>query len=66
MCLVPLCPNTSRNSPEKIFIRIPRNKVKREKWWIAGNIKIPISNNPELFCCEDHFEVSRVLLDTYM
>ncbi|EFA05428.1 uncharacterized protein LOC657499 [Tribolium castaneum] len=56
-CYVPLCPNASHTTPEKMFIMVPVNPVRRKKWLQA--VGRPNTKNPKspMFCCEDHFNL---------
>ena len=59
ICFVPLCPNTSKSTPEKMFITIPVNPARR-KLWLDAVGKSAVGRNPKspMFCCQDHFNVS--------
>lgn len=62
-CMVPKCKNTIRNTPDKWFFRIPTDAKVRKQWCNAmrrDNVS-PISC---LYCCEDHFNVSMLYLNT--
>ncbi|XP_044260721.1 uncharacterized protein LOC123008778 [Tribolium madens] len=59
VCYVPLCPNSSHATPEKMFITIPVNPTRRKKWLqVVGK---PSTKNPKspMFCCEDHFNLKK-------
>ncbi|XP_044738961.1 zinc finger and SCAN domain-containing protein 12-like [Chrysoperla carnea] len=56
-CFVPECSNTSMKHPEKLFISVPRAKI-REKWFkVAKRNEKYISIKSTLYCCEDHFDL---------
>lgn len=58
-CLVPLCKNTTVETPDKIFIRLPLDRNRRIKWLKACRRDIhDISVSSGLHVCEDHFNVS--------
>lgn len=55
-CLVPICRNTT-DTPNKIFVHMPRNSGVQRNWGIA--LKLPDTvylgeNN----VCKDHFDLS--------
>lgn len=56
-CFVPRCRCTSATTPNKIFITVPQEFERREKWFKAVRRDIPKSKSV-FFCCEDHFNVS--------
>ena len=59
-CFVPECNNSSSNTPQKLFLAVPRVRGVRRQWAKmarrddAGTLT---SLNP-WYCCEDHFDVS--------
>ncbi|KAJ8911817.1 hypothetical protein NQ315_014242 [Exocentrus adspersus] len=56
-CVVPSCNTTNENHPEKLFLTVPKNPVRRESW--ARAIKVShIPFNGKYCVCEDHFNVS--------
>lgn len=58
-CFVPECKNTTRSTPGKVFVTIPKNKKRRKQWFAAVRRKISdVSEKSVLYCCEDHFNVS--------
>lgn len=56
-CFVPLCTNTTRKTPQKMFVTVPQNIKRRKKWFQAVRRPNPKTTS-NLFCCEDHFDVS--------
>ncbi|KAH0552396.1 hypothetical protein KQX54_009403 [Cotesia glomerata] len=54
-CFVPLCTNTTKTTPEKMFLNVPQDEKRRKKWFQAV-----LRDNPKtklnFFCCEDHFD----------
>lgn len=56
-CSVPCCQNNSERNINKLFLRIPSPKSKREKWYKAIN-QPKILKTTNAYVCEDHFNVS--------
>nr|XP_023029044.1 uncharacterized protein LOC111517203 [Leptinotarsa decemlineata] len=52
-CIVPRCPNTTRNAPNKLFITVPKDEKVNKAWQIAMRRKEFVKGT--CFCCEDHF-----------
>ena len=62
-CVVPQCTNTSIKTPEKLFVSVPRNNKMRKKWLqLASRNPKDITENTNVFFCEDHFDVSKRLI----
>lgn len=61
-CIVPNCINTSIKTPEKVFVRVPRNAKQRVLWIKAVRREQSAfsDKNTFLFVCEDHFNVSNL------
>lgn len=57
-CFVPSCDNTTRSSPKKEFLIVPRGKAKRKIWCESVGHPDPKSLKPTTYICEDHFDVS--------
>lgn len=58
-CFVPGCKNTTKRTPEKTFITVPKDAKKRQKWFAVARRDIAeVSEKSTLYCCEDHFNVS--------
>lgn len=56
-CFVPLCKNTAKNSPDKVFLYVPQDTKRRQLWFqLARRPDNPTKSN--YFCCQDHFNVS--------
>lgn len=55
-CFVPSCTNTSINSPNKLFISVPKQYYRKLRWFQAAGRDMPKSQSG-FFCCEDHFDV---------
>lgn len=56
-CFVPLCKNTAKNSPDKVFLHVPQDPKRRKHWFqLARRSDSPTKSN--YFCCQDHFIVS--------
>ena len=62
-CVVPQCTNTSIKTPQKVFVSLPMN-IKRRKKWLQLARRDPkcISSNTHAFMCEDHFDVSMLVI----
>lgn len=55
-CFVPLCKNTTKSTPTKVFVTVPREEATRRLWFrLARRSDEPTKSN--YFCCEDHFVV---------
>ncbi|XP_023024600.1 uncharacterized protein isoform X2 [Leptinotarsa decemlineata] len=55
-CMVPMCPNTIKSTPDKVFFAVPRDPNIRKQWCKVmrrDNVS-PISRQ---HCCEDHFNI---------
>lgn len=62
-CFVPGCKNSSTRTPVKKFLCVPRHPEKRKIWFKAVGRDIQgASLNSSLYCCEDHFNVSILVL----
>lgn len=62
-CYVPLCPNTARNS-SKLYCRVPLDKKRRKQWLSKARRTNSVSDNSDIFACEDHFDVSYLHVNT--
>ncbi|XP_046404831.1 uncharacterized protein LOC124170176 [Ischnura elegans] len=56
-CFVPNCISTTKRTPEKIFISVPKAQAIRNKWFKAARRDPPDSYLSTIFCCEDHFKM---------
>ena len=56
-CFVPMCKNTDKSTPGKIFVSVPCNPSIRKDWWLAARREFAMSK-AHIYCCEDHFNVS--------
>ncbi|XP_044731410.1 uncharacterized protein LOC123294332 [Chrysoperla carnea] len=59
-CFVPQCKNTSKSTPEKLFISVPKGD-KRAKWVKQVRYPLDVSATSRLHCCEDHFDLQNDL-----
>lgn len=63
-CVVPapVCTNSTINSPEKIFLYVPKDPQRRNNWFAAivnsTNIDLQWHMLTNYYICEDHFDVS--------
>lgn len=57
-CFFRGCQNNSLNCIRKIFIRVPKNKEVRKSWFQSARNTAEIPSTSDIFCCEDHFNVS--------
>lgn len=58
-CAVPLCIDTSKTTPEKLFVYVPNKKKVRDKWLhLARRDPTKVATNSSIYFCEDHFDVS--------
>ncbi|KAB0794888.1 hypothetical protein PPYR_11727 [Photinus pyralis] len=57
-CFVPVCKNTSCITPNKIFVSVPKDIKRRQKWFAAARRNISeVSKKSTMYCCEDHFDL---------
>lgn len=62
-CIVKGCQNNSENMPCKIFIGVPRDSNRRQKWFdVLGYDSSKGFHKHDLYCCEDHFDVSHTII----
>ncbi|XP_011859599.1 PREDICTED: uncharacterized protein LOC105557065 [Vollenhovia emeryi] len=55
-CFVPLCKNTTKSTPHKVFFCVPRDEKMRKLWFRQARRP----DNPSqwnYFCCQDHFNI---------
>ncbi|XP_050302865.1 uncharacterized protein LOC126740747 [Anthonomus grandis grandis] len=64
-CIIPECPNTSKNAPEKLFINVPSDPTARKVWQKAMRREVFVSGKSHVYCCEDHFDVKEDI-ENYM
>ena len=58
-CIVPSCKSLSTTHPEKIFLSVPKDKERRQKWFEITALDLNLKKGSHsLYCCEDHFNVS--------
>ncbi|KAH0557618.1 hypothetical protein KQX54_009259 [Cotesia glomerata] len=55
-CFVPLCTNTTKATPDKMFLNVTQDDKRRNKWFQAVHRDNPKSKS-NFFCCEDHFDL---------
>ncbi|CAH0549084.1 unnamed protein product [Brassicogethes aeneus] len=57
-CFVACCTNSTRKTPEKRFITVPKGKV-RENWFKRAGRDLKTSSLlSSFYCCEDHFNLA--------
>ncbi|XP_065172135.1 uncharacterized protein [Atheta coriaria] len=57
-CGVPHCGNTSKKTPNKLFVFVPQKKSIRDKWLeLAKRDSFVIMATTHLYFCEDHFDL---------
>lgn len=56
-CFVPLCESTTKKTPHKLFISVPKDPERRKHWFRAAR-RADYVTTGTLSCCEDHFNVS--------
>lgn len=59
-CFVPKCKSTTLKNPSKIFVCVPKGKI-REKWIKQVRREPNTSLTTVFYCCEDHFNVNTVI-----
>lgn len=57
-CMVPMCPNNIKSTPDKVFFAVPRDPNIRKQWCEVMRREYNVSSISRLHCCEDHFNVS--------
>ena len=62
-CAVPKCKNTSKKTPNKLWIHVP-NEINMRKLWFKVAKRDPESlcEKTRLYFCEDHFNVSIIFI----
>lgn len=58
-CFVPLCTNNCEKNPDKSFVVVPSDDAIRRKWFQALGKEYKFIFNTVIYCCEDHFDVSK-------
>lgn len=62
-CVVSQCTNTSKRAPQKLFVSVPTNPKRREKWLqVARRDPNSILSHTNVFMCEDHFDINLSLI----
>ncbi|KAJ8708906.1 hypothetical protein PYW07_013510 [Mythimna separata] len=56
-CMVPMCRNNIKNTPDKVFFAVQRDPNIRKQWCEAMRRKDNVSPISRLHCCEDHFNI---------
>jgi THAP domain. len=59
-CFVPKCTNSTLKTAGKLFFHVPKGGT-RKKWCTIARRDQTKSLSSNLFCCEDHFDVSRII-----
>lgn len=57
LCYVLYCYNSSVRTPKKHFVYVRRGPA-RLAWLEAGRVHTERSMRANMYCCEDHFDVS--------
>ncbi|KAK8397319.1 hypothetical protein O3P69_004783 [Scylla paramamosain] len=60
-CFVPQCNSSSRNTPGKRFISVPKNMTIRKLWFRAAQRHDKNIPRGTSYCCEDHFNLEEDL-----
>ena len=58
-CFVDECHNSTTKIPDKIFFPGSVNTIVRNKWFESAQRR-DMPGNSNMFCCQDHFDVSIV------
>ncbi|KAJ8685216.1 hypothetical protein QAD02_021009 [Eretmocerus hayati] len=59
-CFFPDCTNTTCTAPNKVFLNVPRDPAKRQRWFDA--VESPgKSAKKSKHCCADHFDLENDL-----
>ncbi|XP_060801538.1 uncharacterized protein LOC106142105 [Amyelois transitella] len=57
-CAVPLCKNTSKSTPDKLFVYVPNKKKLRYMWLrLARRDPTKVVTKSSIYFCEDHFDM---------
>ncbi|XP_063391248.1 uncharacterized protein LOC134676796 [Cydia fagiglandana] len=56
-CSVPLCKNTTKTTPSKLFVYVSLNKEIREKWLTLAKRDTACIPTSSMWFCEDHFDI---------
>ncbi|KAF9810427.1 hypothetical protein SFRURICE_019025 [Spodoptera frugiperda] len=56
-CMVPMCPNNIKSTPDKVFFAVPRDPNIRKQWCEVMRREYNVSSISRLHCCEDHFNI---------
>ncbi|XP_063631318.1 zinc finger protein 271-like [Cydia splendana] len=56
-CSVPLCKNSTKTTPSKLFVYVPLNKKIREKWLTLAKRDTACIPTSCMWFCEDHFDI---------
>lgn len=63
-CIVPHCGNDTIKTPNKMFLNVPSNPIRKKQWFDKIAETFDVTYNRQLVqchCCEDHFNVSFLL-----
>ena len=60
-CFVPSCKNTSARNPDKEFITVPSNELRRKAWCEAVGYNKDRKLRKISYCCEDHLDLKNDL-----
>ena len=58
-CFVNECHNSTTKTPDTIFFPVPAKPIERNKWFESAQRR-DMPGNSNMFCCQDHFDVSIV------
>lgn len=58
ICGVPQCRNTTKSTPGKLFLSVPKDPKRRSAWEKAAR-RLEYAPNTTAYFCEDHFEVGK-------
>ncbi|KAI5755649.1 hypothetical protein M8J77_018601 [Diaphorina citri] len=64
-CCVPLCNSTSKSTPDKVLISVPRDENRRKAWFNAMRRKNVLSSKTFAAVCADHFDLENDLENYY-
>ncbi|CAK1553171.1 unnamed protein product [Leptosia nina] len=66
LCSVPQCPNTTKRTPRKLFVSVPKDIKVRRMWMkLSRRDHNDISRNSNIFFCEDHFDLENDMENYY-
>ncbi|KAI5735083.1 hypothetical protein M8J77_013975 [Diaphorina citri] len=60
-----VCNSTSKSTPDKVFISVPRDENRRKAWFNAMRRKNVLSSKTFAAVCADHFDLENDIENNY-